>query len=416
MIKFLRICSSKKGSFTVFITMVFAAVMILVWAVIWASGQQAIKSAAQNLGPLWGRSILAEFDIKLKDRYGLFGYYGNEFLVREKLNFYAGYTFESKKYIDFSVERCSMESYRLTELSNMEKQIGEVMAAGIKPVVISEEDESIGNPDRYISSRWIIEALPSSGQGNNISINSLMKQLKSGIDIPHIMSDAADSVYIFTFFKDYMNNRNLGRTYFHNEIEYIISGQLSDKKAKEKVYNYLLLLRNGMNLTYLYTCDEKNRAAMAVAETIAPGTPALAVHLIIMETWALMEARNDLKLLYDNKPVPIIKKDRNWALSLDNVMDAMDVEDGTVKPGSKAEKDRPGYIKPDAEEGILYDDYLKVFIAGMSREIKLLRIMDLIQINMKYLYCDYFTLKDYYTGLDFAVKVNGNIYEFTEEY
>ena len=42
--------------------------------------------------------------------------------------------------------------------------------------------------------------------------------------------------------------------------------------------------------------------------------------------------------------------------------------------------------------------------------------MDLIQINMKYLYCDYFLLKDYYTGLKFTMNVNGVEHEFEETY
>ena len=84
-----KIMAGKKGSFIIFLTLAFSAVLIMVYAVIRASGQQAIGSTAQNFGRLWGRSILAEYDRTLKDRYGLFGFYGNEFLVEEKLDFYA---------------------------------------------------------------------------------------------------------------------------------------------------------------------------------------------------------------------------------------------------------------------------------------------------------------------------------------
>ena len=97
-----RIFRDKKGSYTVFVTIAFSAVLIMVIAVISAAGQQAIGSTAQHFGRLWGRSILAEYDRTLKDRYGLFGFYGNEFLVEEKLDFYAGYSFNEKEYINYS--------------------------------------------------------------------------------------------------------------------------------------------------------------------------------------------------------------------------------------------------------------------------------------------------------------------------
>jgi len=248
-------------------------------------------------------------------------------------------------------------------------------------------------------------------------ISSLVEKLKEGMSISSLIGEAAEDIYIFRFFKDYMDDRELGETYLNNEIEYILSGQPDDKKAKEKVRGNIMLIRNSLNLAYLYTCDEKRNAVMAAAEIISPGPGALAVQLIIMETWALLEAGNDMELLYDNKPVPVIKSDRNWALSLENVMLSFETGDGTAGTVIMQEKsESKKYTRPETEEGIYYEDYLKILTGALPREIKLLRIMDLIQINMKYLYCDYFVLSDYYTGLDFSVEVNGRTYEFSEVY
>lgn len=422
---------NKRGSFTVFLTMIFAAVMIMIWAVIWASGQVQISCMTKDFGRRWGRSILAEFDINLKERYGLFGFYGNEVLVGEKLDFYSDYSFGSKDYISCGQAECSLEGYSLAEPANMEKQIKEIVLYGIKPKPLflpdmqpetdelpagAKEEHSIA-ADRYINSRWIIEALPSEGNQTSVGINSLIEKVKEGLSISSLTENAAEDIYIFRFFKDYMDSRELGETYFNNEIEYIISGRLSDNKAKEKVYNNIIALRNAMNLAYLYGCDEKRNAAMAAAEIISPGPAAIAVQLIILETWAFMEAKNDLKLLYDNKPVPIMKSDRSWALSLENVLSTMSISEEQISTGEiQQEADRNGYIKPPAEEGIDYENYLKILTGALPREIKILRIMDLIQINMKYLYCDYFLLEDYYTGLEFSLEVNGRTYEFEEKY
>ena len=139
-----KIMAGKKGSFIIFLTLAFSAVLIMVYAVIRASGQQAIGSTAQNFGRLWGRSILAEYDRTLKDRYGLFGFYGNEFLVEEKLDFYAGYTFDEKKYITYDLSECCLDGKALTENENFNNQIKEVTASGLNPVPLKKEPETGG--------------------------------------------------------------------------------------------------------------------------------------------------------------------------------------------------------------------------------------------------------------------------------
>ena len=42
--------------------------------------------------------------------------------------------------------------------------------------------------------------------------------------------------------------------------------------------------------------------------------------------------------------------------------------------------------------------------------------MDLIQINMKFLYNETFLMKDYSMGLEYLITVNGREYGFDEHY
>ena len=65
-------------------------------AVINAAHIKAIDSSCKDLGRVWAFSILGEYDRVLRDRYGLYGYYGNEDLVREKLETYAECSFKRK--------------------------------------------------------------------------------------------------------------------------------------------------------------------------------------------------------------------------------------------------------------------------------------------------------------------------------
>ena len=48
--------------------------------------------------------------------------------------------------------------------------------------------------------------------------------------------------------------------------------------------------------------------------------------------------------------------------------------------------------------------------------MKLLRMMDLIQINMQFSHDGGFLLRDYYAGLKVVLKVNGKEYDAEREY
>lgn len=165
-------------------------------------------------------------------------------------------------------------------------------------------------------------------------------------------------------------------------------------------------MRNLLNLYYLYSCAEKRQAVLSLAQLITPGPAAFATQAVMMETWAYLEAENDINILYSGETVPLLKKDRNWALSLENVFD----QDGQEKEAAG------NYVRPAAAEGEDYEDYIGVLLFGLTEETKLLRIADLIQINGKYLYCDSFLMKDYCTGLEYGIKVNRYEKSFEEHY
>lgn len=443
---------NKRGSYAILATILFSSMMILTAAVLHASGENAIASTADSFGRLWGRSILAEYDVKLKDRYGIFAFYGDELSAAEKVDFYAEYSARGKEYIDIEPSKCSLEEYRLSDTENFTAQLREAVLTDTKPLQIERKESgaagsSEGNAEteneaegkevgraggnRYIKSERIIAALPSGGKEGGISVLGLAERLKDGFSAESVTNSAAENIYMFRFFKDCMNDRKLGESFFENEIEYILTGKLDDTKAKNKVKSNLTLLRNSLNLAYLYGCDEKRNAALAAAELIMPEAPMLA-QALILEGWAYMEARNDIKILYAGREVPILKKDENWAVSLDNLLtaeygiDSSGAEAGTEPEsgsdsGSKAEKasaseTASGYLPPAKIEGKNYEGYLRILAAALPQETALLRMMDIIQINMKYLYCDYFLMDDYYVGLKYSIVINDREHEFEEKY
>ena len=68
------------------------------------------------------------------------------------------------------------------------------------------------------------------------------------------------------------------------------------------------------------------------------------------------------------------------------------------------------------DEGESYEDYLNFFLYFMDERLKLMRVMDLIQINNRYLYYSDFLLRNYNAGVFFQMKLNGRYYEFNKNY
>jgi hypothetical protein len=67
-------------------------------------------------------------------------------------------------------------------------------------------------------------------------------------------------------------------------------------------------------------------------------------------------------------------------------------------------------------EGLCYDEYLVLMTLCMNGNTRLLRIMDIVQINMKYRYYRDFNLMEYHTGVRYALTADGNSYEFEDSY
>jgi hypothetical protein len=67
-------------------------------------------------------------------------------------------------------------------------------------------------------------------------------------------------------------------------------------------------------------------------------------------------------------------------------------------------------------EGLTYDEYLILMILCMNRSTRILRIMDIVQIDMKYRYYRDFNFMEYYTGVRYAFTADGRNYVFEDSY
>ena len=374
---------NKRGSYIVFVSIFFSAILVLIMAVIYYSGQVAISETTETFGRSWARSIISEYDRELLDRYGIRAYYGDKKTVEDKINILIDYSYKEKSYINVSDLFLDIEPYSMTNLENFESEVNFALKHFRMPKKIQNEIEEV-HSNRYILADWIIKGLPS----NSIKVDKNWKL-------------TLDDAYIFRFFKDYVNTRNLKETYFRNEIEYIISGKLDDNKARNSVKTKLSTMLEAQNYGYLLRCPEKKNSVLTIATILCPEDP-YAVYYGLLATWAACETSNDIKILYDEGKVPLLKSDENWATNIWSCI--------------FGESSGKGYISPKRMEGKDYDGYLDILLKSIPASTKELRMMDLIEINLRFTYCDYFSFSDYYTGLYYSMKVNGKLHEFETDY
>src|SRR5665648_151183 len=188
-------------------------------------------------------------------------------------------------------------------------------------------------------------------------------------------------------------------SFFKDEVEYILYGKFSDAKNKSKFKSDFIKFRMALNLAHIYTDNIKVREITALANVLTPGPAAIGTQGIIAATWAYTESLNDAKLLDAGKEVALIKRRENWATDINSY-----------------ESIKDGMIEPSGNKGYSYEDYLKIFIYLEDREIKLLRIMDLIQINLIGNYDNGFLIRNCFSGFEYSVTANEKKFYYEEKY
>ena len=241
----------------------------------------------------------------------------------------------------------------------------------------------------------LFEQLPSTGCSKSFSLKKITEFLKGGKEIGDWIKIGTDTYlefsYLFSHFKDKFDDRNLGETYFEQELEYLIGGKRSDTQNERLVKQRIIAIREVMNLFYLNQNPKTRNEALAAAEILTPGPTAAATQQALLAAWALAESVNDYKLLICGYPVQMMKTESSWAVDLDSVI--KDKEEDCIYTGT--------------DEGDNYSAYLKLLLLAMDDSVRLLRTMDLIQINFRLLYYNRFLLQEYNGGITYTYNING---------
>lgn len=405
---------NKKGSFTVFVMVFMTALISMSLVFLRVSKNAAAAGAVRGLGSLWADSILAEYDKNLYERYGIFAYGGIEREVRQKLAFYAGESCADKRYVRIEELRPGLYDHSLGDKERFSEQIRdaakEVLAGKIVGKERGEEPfRTYGSPQPVERDAGKLrEGLPSSGNAGSIGAAGLAAKLLGADSFGALLERTGrtylENEYLFSYFKDRSGGRGLGETFLENEIEYVIAGGGSDAESEGRIRRKIIAVREIVNTAFVLEDPKMRAETLAAAELMTPGAAVLTQKLL-QAGWALAESVNDYRLLINGKKVPMRKDSASWALDLESLVKGGVREHGEDDPVEM--KEEVPCVDPGNEHGETYRDYLRVMADLMDQDLKLLRMMDVVQMNMRKLYYADFRMRGYNTGITLAVRVNG---------
>lgn len=448
---------SKKGSTSVFLCVVLSALVMLSFAMIWSAREHGINSRIDALMHLAGESLMSEFHKEILTDYGLFmvGWNGTE--MNSKLKYYVDAGISSSRNVSLSGAKVDGSRYVLVDPEPVRQQLMDYMKSGGADLILGREKSSRDSAGYHnLNHGPTIVSLPSR-QLPEKDLWDLLGKTDHLKDVSGVFRNGTDRFLLGSYVLGTFNNCGgiVDKShFFHNEVEYILCGKLTDEENEKAIVRTIKTLRFPSNLAHIYTDAEKMAQLTAAAEAIAPGPVGLAIQAALGAAWAWAESSNDAYLLIDGHKVPLIKDGSTWALSLEAVLaslvtGALDPEkfgggegssgsgDSNAPGGSGSsggegsgdpdgseygddpekllKKDRP-VIRPAQNKGLTYEQYLRILLFMREDPKTVMRILDLIQINIRKDYDGTFLICEQCLGLSYEAAVNGRTFAYDKKY
>mgnify|MGYP006966061972 FL=1 len=385
--------------------MIMAALSGVVIVFIFAAERTAVDSMSQSYINLASRSVLSEFNIQLKENYGIFATSLQEDDISARLAYYLDRNMPGEGFVKMKLDsvKTDVSEYSLASVDNFKQQVleaGEFLIGKKSNIKSFTEGET---KNRELRNEVIINNLPSNGASSGFFNIALIAGETS--TIKDIIRGASERVitneYILYYFK-YGNSANIDMpTFFQKEAEYILYGRKSDLDNSKRLRFDFITLRTILNLAHIKSDAAKMEGLLSAASILTPGPEAVVTQLVLAGIWAGLEAENDWDLINNGHGVAFLKKRADWALDISSISE---------------DYKRKGYIVPEQESDFTYEDYLRVFLYFEKEEIKFLRMLDLIQINMMGRTDRNFLVKEQYVGFKVETVINGKCYDYDEMY
>lgn len=219
------------------------------------------------------------------------------------------------------------------------------------------------NPEEISDKKLTIQNLPS-----NRKLNEGTLTIKESRD--QVSSNAVFLDYLQQHFRCALDKG--GRGALSYELEYIAGGKNSDVENLKEMITKIMLFREGANYICIAKSAVMSKEALALAAAIAGGlaSPALtkALQKVLMLAWAYGESLMDVRTLLAGGKVPLVKTEKDWRLSLDNLKNIEALLEECDKGGGNGQS---------------YREYLTGILALKNKKVRNLRTLDIIEINRR---------------------------------
>ena len=402
--------NSKRGSSSVFLSVIFAALIAIVLALVYGAREESVRSRADAVLNLAGDSVMSEYNSDVQKEYGLFMLNGSDRELSSKLRRYAEYSLQDMKDVEIEKITVSTGRFSAADTGLIKDQIIEYMklAAAEDSFNQRKDDTENGNAVNSMEYRTLRHgptavSLPSVAVPDK-SLTAMAEGLTERVkEMDKVFRDGSESYMINMYILSHFNNRAEAVNtdhFFRNEAEYILAGEASDIKNEKRVEMALKAMRFPLNIAHIYQDPEKRAATLAMAEVMTPGALAPATQAALCATWAYAESDNDVELLWQGYKVPMIKDKASWATYLENAVEGITGD----------------AILPEKEEGYDYGQYLQILMFFQDENIKISRILDLIQINIRKSYDGEFLVNECGAGIYIEAVINGRNYGYEKKY
>lgn len=289
----------------------------------------------------------------------------------------------------------TMEREELIESGNLKekwKRIGEEISTQVRSLTVktsTEEDQK--NMGIYENAKKLLEKGILSlviDDVSNISSASVQdsnlpskKDYNKTTSFNNITDKAKMVMYAGMKFGNYRNVKK--KSSLSYELEYMIAGKDNDRSNLTATVEQMVSIRNMTALAYLLT-DQKKMAelsSIASSASTAVGVPFLEpiIKAVLTEAWALAEAINDVKIMMLGKKIDFIKNSGNWKTGLRNMLAVQN--NGSDKKGD-----------------INYQQFCYLLLMKKSIQTITVRMLDIIQMNVKKNYNHLFDINQCFTG------------------
>jgi len=437
--------SSKSGYMTVYLSLSLLIMLSFIFTLIEGIRMQTIRFQTECVMDIGLNSIFAEYHRELLEQYGLFGIdssYGNDEVNKNRtgahllqymnMNFTAPGSNRIPGYKDLTAIHADNAS--LSDISYLSDDSGTVLKYQI--IQYMKEKTGISLVDNYLPEELVefesmFQGLESERNNNNGIIDEILKTLnearaedeeKISISNPADQVDGmranpflslvvknsseisnayiepftyishreyekgaglwehqsvpdglADKILFQMYLQDMCGNfveEKEGSTLKYQQ-EYLLYGKGSDLENLEELAKQLFMIRYVVNASYLFSNAARQGQAAELAAVVTAGIaqPQLyeAVKMTIIFAWCYAESVQDLRILFDGKKAALVKSDALWNVQLEELLTFTSSLDSYQ----------------EASNGQTYQDYLKSLLFIKDEEALRLRLMDLMEMDIR---------------------------------